>query len=263
MILNIFNGKRFVRIFDGCEGLSPSNFYLSMAWGRENEFMSHLIVNNIPLVAVRRLSVSVFAAVALLLCACGGGSGTVGENSRLDGKSPVAETPSNGGNGSIDNGDADDGAGDGSDGVPNGSGDGIPDPDTDGPDGGGEPVVDGGDVIEPDVGDDDPTTDHGADPVEDVISEVSGAVRLEWVRPDSRENGEFLEGDEIGGYELRYRRVGKEEFETVIVNDGWDDDYEFGELVGSYQFSIAAFDNNGLYSEFVSLSPVSGLLNAN
>ncbi len=123
-----------------------------------------------------------------------------------------------------------------------------------------DPVVDDGSDAEPDPVVNEPDAGDDSDLIEDVVSEVSGAVRLVWDRPERRENGEFLEGDEIGGYELRYRRLGEEDVKTVIINDGWDEDYELGELVGSYQFSIAAFDNNGLYSEFVSLSPATGLV---
>lgn len=244
--------------------------------------MSRLITHASLLVTVRRLSVSVFVASTLLLVACGGGSSSGTDNSRLDGKSPYTDKPSDdnntGGDGNSNDGAADDDASqDPSTDTPDGNA--GTDPDDTGNDTGSDNVTDGGDDT-PDAnepGSDDPVVDDGSDAepdpvvnepdagddsdlIEDVVSEVSGAVRLVWDRPERRENGEFLEGDEIGGYELRYRRLGEEDVKTVIINDGWDEDYELGELVGSYQFSIAAFDNNGLYSEFVSLSPATGLV---
>lgn len=80
------------------------------------------------------------------------------------------------------------------------------------------------------------------------------AVILQWQRPEQRENGEYLEADEIGGYELRYKKLNSDEFNYLVVEDGWRESFEFQqELIGAYEFQIAAFDTNGLYSEFVSL----------
>lgn len=242
--------------------------------------MSRMITNASLLPAVRRLSVPLFVALTLSLAACGGG-GSGNADSRLDSKSPYTDKPSGGDSAGGDS-DSNDGADDdgtnqdpstetpdanagtdndaaGSDSDPDtvtdGSGDDAPTPDS-----GDDSVADGGNVTDPDPVVEEPATGDDSDLVDEVVSEVSGAVRLVWDRPEYRENGEYLEGDDIGGYELRYRRVGEEDTNTVIINDGWDEDYELGELVGSYQFSIAAFDNNGLYSEFVSLSPATGLL---
>lgn len=83
---------------------------------------------------------------------------------------------------------------------------------------------------------------------------VPSVVVLQWQRPEQRENGEYLEADEIGGYELRYKKINTDEFSHLVVEDGWLESFEFQEkLVGAYQFQIAAFDTNGLYSEFVDL----------
>ncbi|WP_027328161.1 hypothetical protein [Marinimicrobium agarilyticum] len=255
--------------------------------------MSCFIANASLLVAVRRLSVSTVVALTLLLAACGGGGGS--ESSRLDNKSPYTEKPSSGN--STDGGTSGEGAGDdeaeqdsgaetpdsnagndtpdtdrpgtetpdespGTDSgenVTGDSGEDTPNPDTSEPDAGDDAVVDGGDA-EPDTGTDEPDAGEDSGLIEEVVSEVDGDVLLQWYRPRFRENGDPLGDDEIDGYELRYRQLGEEDFQTVIIEDGWDEEYELGKLVGSYQFSIAAYDNNGLYSEFVSLSPVTGLL---
>lgn len=252
--------------------------------------MSCVITNASLWLAARRLSVSGFVALALMLAACGGGGGS--ESSRLDSKSPYTEKPTSGNGGTQDSAGDDDQepvaeapetdadadapavetpsaeAPDENSSPDSGgdSGEGAPNPDTATPDPDDGAVVDGGGsepdagAEEPDTGAEEPTAGEDSGLVEDVVSEVSGLVRLEWDRPEFRENGEYLEADEIGGYELRYRQVGQEEFETVIVNDGWDEDHELGELVGRYEFTIAAFDNNGLYSEFVNLAPATGLV---
>ncbi len=85
-------------------------------------------------------------------------------------------------------------------------------------------------------------------------STATGKILLQWQRPERRENGDYLEANEIGGYELRYKKRDSKEYSYLIVEDGWHESYEFQQqLVGAYQFQIAAFDTNGLYSEFVNL----------
>ncbi len=229
--------------------------------------MSRLLTNALSLAPLRHLSVAGFVVSTMLLAACGGGGSASGaDSSRLGDKSPYTEKKDEG---SVGNqGDVVDGNDD-DDSVAEKPTTDTPDsdkPDTDTDTGTAtdtdDSVAVGGDEVEPDTDTEEPSTDGDSGLVEDVVSAVSGAVRLEWDRPEFRENGEYLEGDDIGGYELRYRQLGEDDFQTIIVENGWEEDYEFSELVGSYQFSIAAFDNNGLYSEFVSLSPATGLIEA-
>lgn len=80
-------------------------------------------------------------------------------------------------------------------------------------------------------------------------------VVIEWFIPSERENGEYLELDEIGGYEIRYKLKSASSYQSVVVKDGGIDRYSLGELSGTYEFQIATFDVNGLYSEFVTISP--------
>lgn len=77
---------------------------------------------------------------------------------------------------------------------------------------------------------------------------------LEWSPPTARENGEYLEEHEIGGYEIRYRSSEKEDYEVVTIEDGMTDEYEFTNLTGTVQFEIATYDSDGLYSIFVPLT---------
>jgi len=93
------------------------------------------------------------------------------------------------------------------------------------------------------------------EPEPEPTSEINGDVTLQWQRPVQRENGEYLEGDDIGGYELRYRELTDKDFQVVIIEDGWREDYELTDLQGEFEFQIAAFDVNGLYSNFVALEP--------
>lgn len=80
------------------------------------------------------------------------------------------------------------------------------------------------------------------------------SVVLNWAAPTERNNGEPLTVDELGGYELRYQLAGTADQLTVIVPDGKATTYRVDGLPGgSHVFEIAAYDTNGLYSEFVSI----------
>jgi len=93
--------------------------------------------------------------------------------------------------------------------------------------------------------------------VETSAGGVGRGVNLAWRTPDQRENGAYLELDEIGGYEIRYREQGQSSFDTVVIENAYVTDYELDLDEGDYEFSIAVFDVNGLYSRFVNLTPVS------
>lgn len=84
---------------------------------------------------------------------------------------------------------------------------------------------------------------------------VSSDVVIEWYIPTERENGDYLELYEIGGYEIRYKLTSTQDYQSVVIDDGMVDHYDLGKLSGNYEFQIATFDVNGLYSEFVSISP--------
>lgn len=81
--------------------------------------------------------------------------------------------------------------------------------------------------------------------------DVSGPVTVNWDSPSSRENGDSLDLTEIGGYEIRYREAGATDYQYLVVEDGYANDQYVGDLYGSYEFEVAAYDKNGLYSQFV------------
>jgi hypothetical protein len=84
---------------------------------------------------------------------------------------------------------------------------------------------------------------------------ADGPVQLYWNVPTQRENGEYLDITEIGGYELRYKLKTDSEFKTIHISDGFLDAYYFNYLKGDYQFQIATFDKDGLYSDFIDIDP--------
>jgi hypothetical protein len=88
-----------------------------------------------------------------------------------------------------------------------------------------------------------------------TIVSVGGPVALSWLVPNKRENGEPLDITEIAGYELRYRKDTDEDFVYVTINDPWTNMYNFPYLTGNYIFQVATFDKNGVYSNFINLTP--------
>ena len=73
---------------------------------------------------------------------------------------------------------------------------------------------------------------------------MAGTVGLTWLIPSQRENGDFLDVTELGGYELRYRKDTDVAFTYVTINDAWQNFYNFSWLSGNYIFQISAFDKN-------------------
>lgn len=82
---------------------------------------------------------------------------------------------------------------------------------------------------------------------------IDGPALINWSPPTYRENGDYLDIAELGGYVLRYKLKNSSEYKIVRINDGYTDSYYFDYLKGDYQFEIAAFDTLGLYSDFVAI----------
>lgn len=84
----------------------------------------------------------------------------------------------------------------------------------------------------------------------------NGPVEVYWSPPNQRENGEFLDITELAGYELRYKRKSDSHYTSIVIDDPYADAYYFDNLHGEYEFQIAAFDLNGVYSEFVQFKKI-------
>ncbi|MFC3115581.1 hypothetical protein [Cellvibrio fontiphilus] len=86
-------------------------------------------------------------------------------------------------------------------------------------------------------------------------SEINGPVLLSWAVPSARENGDYLGVEEVGGYEIRYREKGAENFSSVRITGGYVNNHYFSHLQGNLEFEIAAYDTNGLFSRFIAILP--------
>ena len=88
-----------------------------------------------------------------------------------------------------------------------------------------------------------------------AFSQETVDIVLSWDEPTQRENGEALAPEEIGGYELRKEDSTGALVQTYILprQDSPVTSHSTSVVEGDYTFSIAAFDVDGLYSQFVSL----------
>lgn len=92
-------------------------------------------------------------------------------------------------------------------------------------------------------------------PVQVTTLGVISGDRLQWSHPTQRENGQFLSLNEIGGYEIRYRPNSLGNFTYINLPGSQSTQYGIGSLPSNYDFQIAVYDTQGLYSDFVSIVP--------
>lgn len=86
-------------------------------------------------------------------------------------------------------------------------------------------------------------------------SSPANTVHIEWITPSRRENGDYLELNEIGGYELRHKPYNSGTFSSQIIDNRHTNNLDIANATLGDTFEIAVFDNNGLYSRFVRLNP--------
>ncbi|MFQ3262039.1 fibronectin type III domain-containing protein [Reinekea sp.] len=92
---------------------------------------------------------------------------------------------------------------------------------------------------DPDVGNNDPI--------------ATASVTLYWSAPLERVNGQSMDMTEVGGYEIRYKQDSDDSYTNVVIDDKYTDQYTFIDLsdADAYQFEVAVFDSDGIYSDFV------------
>lgn len=82
-------------------------------------------------------------------------------------------------------------------------------------------------------------------------STVLLSATVSWQIPSQRMNGTQLGSSDIGGYEIAYRNTQEDVYQSILVMDNQQTEYEVHDLAaGEYEFTIAAFDSEGLYSDF-------------
>ncbi len=116
----------------------------------------------------------------------------------------------------------------------------------------GDAVDDTTDVTENTVDD---TTDVTGDTVvnEEPVEQALLSTTLNWIIPTQRENGSALDVSEIDGYEILYKKVGDEINYSLLIDDASVSTYVLEDLAaGEYEFKIASYDTDGVYSDFSS-----------
>lgn len=79
------------------------------------------------------------------------------------------------------------------------------------------------------------------------------SATITWNHPNKRENGQFLELDEIRGYEIRYRKTTDTRYSYIVINSNRITQYTHADASNT-EFEIAVVDTNGVYSHFVKVS---------
>lgn len=83
-------------------------------------------------------------------------------------------------------------------------------------------------------------------------AKVSKSVQLYWSRPLTRANNQAMPEAEIGGYEIRYRKLPDGPFQTIIlVGNEVQHGLTTEDNAELYEFAVAVFDQYGTYSDFV------------
>jgi len=87
-------------------------------------------------------------------------------------------------------------------------------------------------------------------------SSAAQTATISWDHPSQRENGAFLQLEEIGGYEIRYRNPTDKNYTHITLKGNSATEYTFPDTlpVQGVEFEIAVFDTAGLYSQFVKVS---------
>ncbi len=101
----------------------------------------------------------------------------------------------------------------------------------------------------------DDTTNVTGDTVvdEEPVEQALLSTTLNWIIPTQRENGSVLDVSEIDGYEILYKKVGDEINYSLMIDDASVSTYVLEDLAaGEYEFKIASYDTNGVYSDFSS-----------
>lgn len=85
---------------------------------------------------------------------------------------------------------------------------------------------------------------------------------FEWTRPTARQNGEALARSEILQYEIRgFTSDSEIVFDKVIVNPyAISTVADIDDLLNIDYYVIAVSDTDGLYSEFVAITPTDSIL---
>lgn len=79
------------------------------------------------------------------------------------------------------------------------------------------------------------------------------SLTLYWSAPIERVSGASMTINDIGGYEIRYKKGSDDTYTNIVIADAGTDQYSINSLnnADDYTFEVAVFDTDGIYSDFV------------
>lgn len=77
---------------------------------------------------------------------------------------------------------------------------------------------------------------------------------IEWAHPISRANGSYLNLDEIGGYDIRYKTAASSTYTHIDISGNWTTSYFFPTSLLGLTFEIAVYDTDGIYSDYTAIN---------
>lgn len=101
------------------------------------------------------------------------------------------------------------------------------------------------------------TDNNGNDPdtsgAEQPSQSTPTSLTLYWSAPIERVSGASMTINDIGGYEIRYKKASDDTYTNIVISDAGTDQYSINDLndADDYTFEVAVFDTDGIYSDFV------------
>ena len=83
---------------------------------------------------------------------------------------------------------------------------------------------------------------------------IQKTITLNWTHPSKRENGQFLELDEIGGYEIRFKQPTYDNYTYILLTGNRTTSFSTDLIPPNSSIEIAVYDTNELYSSFAPIS---------
>lgn len=78
-------------------------------------------------------------------------------------------------------------------------------------------------------------------------------MTIQWTHPIERENDDYLDLNEIGGYEIRVRSADSSSFISHPVPGNQTTRYVLSNYANTMVVEIAVYDTDGIYSQFVTV----------
>jgi len=80
---------------------------------------------------------------------------------------------------------------------------------------------------------------------------VATSAIIEWAHPIARANGDYLNLDEIGGYDIRYKPSTSSTYTHINIKGNSTTSYTFTGALSGLTFEIAVYDTASIYSQYV------------